>query len=150
MLDTFSTPINPYRPLSLFIQRLTGITQNEVNGAPSFGSVSPKLVDFIGDAPLVGHNISFDLAFLARRGLRFSSPIFDTRNLAPILLPQGNYSLGSLTSVLGVAHLQPHRALSDAQATHLVLVALIERALEMDPNLLSELNRLATIAHWPL
>ena len=149
-LDTFTTPINPHRPLSPFIQRLTGITQEEVNSAPPFGAVSPQLVAFIGDAPLVGHNVSFDLAFLARRGLRFSSPVFDTRDLAPMLLPQGSYSLGSLTSALGVPHLQPHRALSDAQATHLVLVTLMEQALDLDPSLLGELHRLATVARWSL
>ena len=150
VLDTFSALVNPHRALPPFIQRLTGITQAVVDVAQPFGGVSPGLTAFVGDAPLVGHNIAFDLGFLARRGLRFTAPTFDTWDLASLLLPQAERSLAALVATLGVPHSQAHRALADAQATHRVLMALLERALALAPEVLGELHRLAGVARWPL
>ena len=150
VLDTFSALVNPHRALSPFIQRLTGISQAEVDAALPFGSVSPGLAAFVGDAPLVGHNIAFDLGFLARRGMRFTAPTFDTWDLASLLLPQAERSLAALVVMLGVPRSQAHRALADAEATRRVLAALLERALTLEPEVLGELHRVAAVARWPL
>jgi len=150
VLDTFSSLVNTKRKLTPFIQRLTGIKPQEVSEAPPFSSVGALFTNFVGDAPVVGHNVSFDINFLSRAGVRFTSPVFDTRELAAILLPNGNYSLGVLAQSLGVPKWGAHRALGDAQATHLVLDSLIHLALDMDPGVIAELDRLASIANWPL
>ena len=57
ILDTFQTFIDPYMPIPNFIQELTNISQNDVDGAPSFATVSPLLADFLGQHPIVGQNI---------------------------------------------------------------------------------------------
>lgn len=150
VLDTFSSLVNTKRTLTPFIQKLTGITPQEVSEAPSFSLVGPLFANFVGDAPVVGHNVWFDINFLAKAGVHFTSPVFDTRELAAMLLPNGDYSLGVLAKSLGVADWGAHRALGDAQATHLVLDSLIHRALDMDPGVIAELDRLASIANWPL
>ena len=68
-LDTYTTLVNPYRSLDSFIRRYTGISQEDVDAAPPFSEVAPRLAAFIGSAPVVGHNIGFDLDFLRSGGL---------------------------------------------------------------------------------
>ncbi|MBI2856269.1 MAG: hypothetical protein HYX93_05420 [Chloroflexi bacterium] len=143
VLDTFQTLVNPYRPIPQFVRELTGITQAEVNGAPPFAAVGPRVQSFIGDSPIVGQNIAFDIGFLSRRGLGLPNPRYDTREMASMLLPRlREYSLSPLALFLGIKHPRPHRALPDAQVTQRVFHALKELALELDGGILSELHLL--------
>ena len=114
VIEIFSSLVNTTRALTPFIQKLTGIKPQEVTEAPPFASVGELFIDFVGPCPVVGHNVSFDITFLAKAGVQFSSPVFDTRELASILLPSGNYSLGALAQNLGVPKWNAHRALDDA------------------------------------
>lgn len=150
VIDNFSSLVNTTRVLTPFIQKLTGIKPQEVAEAPPFSVAGALFAKFVGDSPVVGHNVSFDITFLAKAGIQFSSPVFDTRELAAMLLPNGNYSLGILAQSLGIPEWKAHRALDDAQATHLVLDSLIHRALDMDPGIIVELGRLASKANWPI
>ena len=143
VMETLQTLVNPYKTLSQFIRELTGILQAEVDAAPSFASVAPGLKSFIGDSPIVGQNIPFDIGFLAKSGLNLPNPVYDTRDMASILLPRlRQYSLSPLAASLGVVHPRPHRALDDAQVTRRVFHALTELALELDEGILAELHRL--------
>ena len=63
-LGTFSTLVNPECGLPPFIVALTGITEALVIPAPTIGEVLPSLLEFIGGAVLVGHNLRFDTSFL--------------------------------------------------------------------------------------
>ena len=151
VLDTFHTLVNPYRPLPQFIRELTGITQAEVDAGLPFATVAPQLEAFIGDCPIVGQNIDFDLGFLVKKGMSLSNPYYDTREMASVLLPQlREYSLSPLAASLGIEHDRPHRALEDAGVTAQVFHALSGVALELDEGLLSELTRLYTRARGHL
>ena len=142
-LDTFQALVNPYRTLSPFIRELTGITQADVDGGSPFAAVAPRLESFIGRNPIVGQNVDFDLGFLAKKGMSLPNPVYDTREMAAVLLPQHReYSLAFLAASLGIEHPNPHRALGDADVTARVFHALTRVALEMDEGLLSELSRL--------
>ena len=79
VLDTFQVMVNPYKTLSQFIKELTGITQAEVDAGSPFATVAPQLESFIGNSPIVGQNIAFDLGFLAKSGMNLSNPFYDTR-----------------------------------------------------------------------
>ncbi len=143
ILDTFHTRVNPNRPVPRFITELTGLTQGDVDSAPQFSEVAPGLKAFIGDSPIVGQNVDFDLGFLAKKGITTTGPVYDTREIAAILLPRlREYSLAYLTSTLGITHANPHRALDDAEVTAQVFHALTLQAMQLDPGLLSELARL--------
>ncbi|MEK7873559.1 MAG: 3'-5' exonuclease, partial [Chloroflexota bacterium] len=127
---TLSTLVNPRRAIPTGVRVLTGIRQEDVDAAPNFDAVASNLQAFIGMAPVVGHNVSFDLAFLARKGLRPSGPAYDTLDLAALLMPRlPEYSLVALSRRLDAVHDRPHRALSDAQATMEVFLSLVSRAL---------------------
>src|SRR5712692_1241108 len=65
----FSTLVNPGRKLSPFITRLTGITDAMLVNAPRLPALLPKIEAFVGDAPVLGHNVQFDLGFVRARGI---------------------------------------------------------------------------------
>ena len=151
ILDTFTTLVNPRRRLDEFIVRLTGIAQHEVNRAPDFSSVSRPFAEFVGDAPIIGHNLQFDLGFLASSGLRLANPRCDTWDLAYVLYPDlPEYSLERLAVRFGAPNPNPHRALADAHATRNVFNVLLRRAMELDAYTLAEMGRLAGRSSWVL
>src|SRR5262245_42073356 len=69
VIETFESLIAPGVPLPFRIQRLTGILPADLRRVPALQSVLPRLRTFLGDCPLVGHNVAFDVAFLRRVGL---------------------------------------------------------------------------------
>ncbi|MSQ07378.1 MAG: DNA polymerase III subunit epsilon [Dehalococcoidia bacterium] len=151
VIDTYQTFINPGRAIPEFIQRLTGISPNQVRRAPFFASISADLAAFVGGHPIVGHNIAFDLRFLDSHGLGLGNTSYDTWDLASVFLPRGQeYSLVALSTLFGVAHAEAHRALGDAKATHGVFVALLAKAAEADPGLLAYLVSLAARSRWSI
>ena len=54
----------PGSPHPLLVSELTGIDDELVYGAPDISVVLPRLIETIGDAVLVGHNVGFDLSFI--------------------------------------------------------------------------------------
>ena len=151
VLDTWSSLVNPQRPIPYRIQQLTGITQEDVDSAPSLPSVIGTLLRFIKDYPIVGHSVSFDLSFLKHQGFSPGNRTIDTFELASILLPHvARYSLGKLAEALNIRFPTRHRALEDALATKDLFLALVEQAATLDLSVIQEINRLATRIDWPL
>ncbi len=151
IIGEWSSLVNPGRALPHKIERLTGITQREVENAPSLFQVVPQLSRFIGENPIVGHNIQFDLSFLQRGGLSFSAPALDTFELACILMPYASrYSLGKLMDELGIEFPTRHRALDDARAVAALFNALSERARKLDPKVIEEITKVGDKSNWSL
>jgi len=104
-----------------FIEALTGISTAMLRAAPPAATVMAEVADFIGDAPLVAHNASFDQKFwdaeLALIGRERRQPFACSLLLARRLLPDApNHKLGTLTRWAGLpATGQAHRALADAE-----------------------------------
>jgi ATP-dependent DNA helicase DinG len=65
IVDKYHTMVNPGMPLPLKIKRITGIDDADLADAPAIAEVISDVVDYIGNDAIVGHNISFDLGFLA-------------------------------------------------------------------------------------
>ena len=63
-LGVFQTLIDPGTAIPPEITVLTGITSVMVSRAPKIEQVLPTLLEFLGGAVIVGHNVGFDLAFL--------------------------------------------------------------------------------------
>jgi DNA polymerase-3 subunit epsilon len=129
---TFSTLVDPGRPIPPAITAITGITDEMVAGQPDIAEALPRFLDFCGDDVLVAHNAPFDLRFLnyeRRRllGTYFTQPWLDTLTLARRLL-RGRverHDLGSLARWAGTEVRPCHRALPDAQAAAELLVTLL-------------------------
>ena len=145
----YSTLINPRKPISSFITNLTGITNSMVLNAPLLITALPELADFIGDAPILGQNIGFDMAFLQKAGILRANPTLDTYELASVLMPSAaRYNLASLTSQLGVLLPATHRALDDARATHAVFLELMGQLEHLPIELVAEILRLSEGLGW--
>jgi predicted DnaQ family exonuclease/DinG family helicase len=147
IVATFHSLVNPYRPLPYHIQLLCGITQAEVDAAPPFSALIDELASFLAAQPIIGHNISFDLGFLAQKGIQVSGPAYDTLELGKILLPQlSEHALGSVARFLGIPCPIRHRALADAITTKEVFLALLDKACQLDLPAIGEITHLTTKA----
>ena len=150
-VDTYSTLVHPNRPLPYRVQLLTGISQEDLNNAPAFSAIAGRLASFIGPHPIVGQSVSFDLAFLATHGLPLVNPLYDTFDLASVLLPSiPDYSLSAVARHLGIAVSIQHRALADASTAKNVFLALLKEALRLQPSIIAEIARITASTDWPL
>ncbi len=148
-LEQFSTLVDPGRDIPSFITELTGISNHDVSGAPSMEEILPGLREFLGDHPMIGHNVAFDAGFLVRNGVTPRTQTFDTYDLAYALLPgAAEYNLGGLGAAMGLVHDNPHRALSDALVTRDLFLLMLEKLGELPPAVLSEFSRLSAASGW--
>jgi DNA polymerase-3 subunit epsilon/ATP-dependent DNA helicase DinG len=145
----WTSVINPGRHIPEFITGLTGISDVEVRGAPKFGEIAQDLESFVGDSPVVGHNVRFDLGFLQKGGLFQYNEVIDTYELAAVLMPTASrYNLGALGKQLGILLPATHRAMDDAKVTMAALNKLIEMAHELPLDVLAEIIRLGEVLDW--
>lgn len=145
----WNTLINPGRRIPPFITRLTGITDHMVQDAPPLSDVIADLEAFVGDTPILGHNVQFDLSFLRKYGLFKYNDAVDTYDLASVLLPNAErYSLSALSQALGIPIPATHRAMDDAQVTRAVFLSLFDIARELPLNILAEIIRLSENTEW--
>src|SRR5512147_2960714 len=147
--DEWSTLINPNRHIPEFVSGLTGISDAEVRNAPRFHEIAHELEAFVGNAPVVGHNVRFDLGFLQRAGLLQYNEVIDTYELASVLMPTASrYNLGALGKQLGILLPATHRALDDAKVTMAAFNKLFEMAREMPLEVVAEIVRLSEPLIW--
>ncbi len=111
-----------------------GITNEllALEGKPA-SVVFPELLAFLGNAPIVGHNVGFDLGFinnhLDRLHLpRLTNPVLDTLTLARKHLLIPSYSLAKVAAYLKIPQPLAHRAKADVETTREVFWKLVERA----------------------
>ncbi|HET9614600.1 MAG TPA: exonuclease domain-containing protein, partial [Candidatus Limnocylindrales bacterium] len=123
--DRWSTFVKPSQPI--LGNQMHGITDKDVAKAPSPADAAKQAVDFIGDALVVGHSVTFDLGFLEAAGgasARYDqSRVLDTLTIAREGYPDlQNYKLDTLAAFFGIDLTQNHRALPDAEATANLLI----------------------------
>lgn len=118
----FQSLVKPHNWIDARIVQLTGITNEMVRSAPEPKGILPAFFDFIGDMPVVGHNINFDMNFLYEyaswlRPEPFTNDYVDTIQLSRRLYPDlPDRKLATLVSYLGVSVQGAHRALEDCLA----------------------------------
>jgi ATP-dependent DNA helicase DinG len=145
----FQTLVNPRRPIPNEVIELTGITNAMVASAPTLREVLPKLLMFVGNDAIVGHNVMFDLGFLRQAGIFNQNLPVDTFEVANVLLPNApRYGLGTLVQFLGIPLPATHRALDDARATTALYQELYRRALALPLDVLADLVRLTEDVEW--
>jgi DNA polymerase III subunit epsilon len=129
----YSELVNPGIPIPRAASRVSGITDDMVNGRPAVCAVLPSFLAFLGDAVPVAHNAAFDVGFLAADAARLalaapSTPVIDTRALARAVAPgRRSYSLEALFRDLGLVAGSAHRALADAHSCRMLFLACLER-----------------------
>lgn len=129
----YQTLVDPEIEISSRITEITSISNDMVADAPIIEDVLAELLEFVGEATLVAHNIQFELKFLSREcsRLQMTPPprTLCTLKLARKLHPElQNHKLGTILDAFGIAPEGPlHRALPDAKATAQMLLHLQKR-----------------------
>jgi DNA polymerase-3 subunit epsilon len=131
ILQTFESLVNPMQPIPLFIQNLTGITDEMVSGAPVFSQVAEQIHDLLCDKIFIAHNVNFDYSFvthqLSQHGYRLQTGKVCTVRLSrKVFTDLPSYSLGNLCRSLGIKVSNRHRASGDAMATTELFKMLLE------------------------
>ncbi|MCL2548557.1 MAG: 3'-5' exonuclease, partial [Symbiobacteriaceae bacterium] len=136
--DSFQSLIKVPDRIPASITSLTGISDDMINaqGRP-IDVVVGEFLSFVGDFPLVAHNIRFDIDFLNaacnRLGLKaITNRCIDTLSLSRRLIPGlPNYKLESLTEHLSIEAEESHRGFSDCIAVSELYLKLMKM---MDPD----------------
>jgi len=121
VVDRFDSLVNPGR--TIVGHQVHGISDADVASAPTAADILPKFAEWVGDAPLVAHNVAFDLPFVLRHLPNDAKwepkAIYDTLEVAYQLYPDaGSWKLPDLIRfVFGREHAAAHRAMPDAEAT---------------------------------
>ncbi|MGM7721950.1 ATP-dependent DNA helicase DinG [Metabacillus sp. Hm71] len=148
IVDRYMSFVNPLQEIPLFIEQLTGITNEMVQDAPSFEDIAEELISLLNDAYFVAHNVYFDLSFLQEElkscGFQFTGPILDTVELARVTFPtEKSYKLTDLSEEFNMLHESPHRADSDAEVTALLLLQILEKFEALPVITLQQLSKLS-------
>jgi DNA polymerase-3 subunit epsilon len=130
---TFHAYYHPERDMPVEAFNVHGLSEAFLSDKPRFADAVHELVDFIGDAPMIAHNASFDFSFLNGEMQRCSRPIVhmnrmvDTLQIARSRHPGAKHSLDALCSRFGIdrSHRVLHGALLDAQLLAQVYVELM-------------------------
>jgi len=147
--NEFTTLINPGKHIPDFITGLTGIDDSMVRDAPRLRDIMQELTAFVGDSPILGHNVKFDIGFLRKAGLFPYHQTIDTYELASVLMPTASrYNLGSLGQQLNIPLPATHRALDDARVTQACYVRLLDMARELPLETLQEIVELGNFVDW--
>jgi DNA polymerase III epsilon subunit family exonuclease len=117
--DEFQTLINPMQHIRKSSIAIHHITEEMVTNAPTEEEVLPKILEFIGDYPIVAHNAIFDFSFLneAKKrvfGEELKNPRIDTQVMFKEIAPDlESHGLEALTNRFNVELNNHHRAMAD-------------------------------------
>jgi DNA polymerase III subunit epsilon len=131
--QSFHRYINPQRDVPAEAFNVHGLSFEFLKDKPRFADVAAELAEFIGDAPLIAHNASFDLGFLNAELERVGLPIVARERLVDTLLlarrkyPGGSNRLDDLCQRFGIDNSRrtKHGALLDAELLAEVYLELI-------------------------
>ena len=129
----FHAYYHPERGMPAEAQAIHGLSDAFLSDKPRFADDHPTLIDFLGDAPLIAHNASFDFGFLngelkkCGRDIVCLTRMIDTLQVARSRHPGAKHSLDALCSRYGIdrSHRVLHGALLDAQLLAQVYVELM-------------------------
>jgi DNA polymerase-3 subunit epsilon/ATP-dependent DNA helicase DinG len=151
ILETFETLINPGVEIPAMVSHITGISAGTVQDAPYFEQVMDNLTKFLGNYPIVGHNIEFDLNFLESKGIPILGKPIDTLKLAGILLADlPSLSLDTISRQLKITHENKHRALSDAKVCLELFQILTEKITRIPAPILARIKEIIPRCNWEL
>lgn len=138
-------------PIPPIVSHITNIYDEDLKDAKPISEHIKEIEEFIGDLPIVGHNIEFDTGFLKSKGIKVLGPDYDTHILAGMLLPNlPSYSLEVISQTLGLNHEDKHRALDDAIAAMELFLELIKRFEAQPAELIAKIQQLSSKSDWPL
>lgn len=124
----FSTLIHPMKLIPGKISELTGITNDMVRDAPEIKDALPAFLKYVGDTPIVGYGVNFDINFIydvnrKLNGTDFKNDYIDVMRMATKQLG-GKKKLTDVAAHYGVNMSTAHRSLNDCVMCNDCLTAL--------------------------
>jgi DNA polymerase-3 subunit epsilon len=126
--------VNPQRPVSPYVSRLTGIRWEMLHEAPTFGDIAERVHEALDGHVFVAQNVKFDWRFLSSelqrvtgRGLR-GQRLCTVKIARKVLAHLPRRNLDALAWHYDVPIVGRHRAGGDARATAQILVRLLADA----------------------
>ncbi len=113
--------VNPGSSVPVWIERLTGINNNDLVGAPFFEDIADDLHRLMDGAIFVAHNVRFDYSFFkshfATVGRDYKPKLFCTVRMSRKLYSEHKgHSLEKIIRRHGIAAKNRHRAYDDSKA----------------------------------
>ncbi len=131
-LDSFETYVRCSRPIPPEVTQLTGLTDEDLIGAPEPIDAVQRFLDWAGpDSLFLAHNAVFDLRFLNRAFLDQGMfvPTLTVVDTLPwvrtLRLPVPDHRLQSLLSHVGFQPAAQHRSLADARGLSVLVSRLL-------------------------
>jgi DNA polymerase-3 subunit epsilon len=121
VVDELKTLVNPGGSLPYWITKLTGITDNDLIGAPYFDDIAYQLHQLLKGAIFIAHNARFDYSYIKRQladaGYTYAPKLLCTVRLSRALYPAvKGHSLQKIIERHDIAVSARHRAYDDAKA----------------------------------
>lgn len=121
--EVFHAYYNPERDMPKAAEEVHGLSEAFLSNKPLFADSVYELLAFLGDAPLVAHNATFDFRFLnaelkrAGRDPVGEDRMVDTLAISRTQFPGAKHSLDALCTRFGIdrSHRTKHGALLDAE-----------------------------------
>lgn len=151
IVDWYVTFVNPGKDLPGEIEHLTNIHPEDLTDAPTPDDALAGLVEFVGDAQVVAHNVGFDKTFVTSHpsGYPLLENIWiDSLDLSRIALPRlRSHRLIDLVRAFD-APVSTHRADDDVAATCVVYRILLAAVASMPKQLVRAITDMAPVSEW--
>jgi DNA polymerase III subunit alpha, Gram-positive type len=147
VIETFSTLIDPRRPISSGAYAVNKISSQMLETAPEFSEIANQLWQMMNDAVLVAYNAPFDFSFLVSEFRLAGYPaitnvVVDALAIARQILPGLNkYPQENVARVVGIPFPVKHRALEDAMVTAKMFTLFTSILKAHDLRSVADLNR---------
>jgi len=144
VINHFNSFVRPMRNIPQLVTNLTGITLDDIKKIPDREVIKKNVKTFIGNDPLIAHNVSFDKIFLEKfLGEQLKNEFFDTLELARLFFPSfASHSLQNLVENLSIQKQKAHRALSDTMMLYGLFQQIVSERKKTDPYLLHRLKEI--------
>lgn len=135
-IQTYHQLINPLVTIKKENSQIHGLTNKILKDSPTLKKPLRSFWDFVGKTPLMAHNATFDISFMAKANFDYQYPhhgltkVYDSCKFARSALkkienPPENYKLSTLASFLNFS-LEHHVALEDSFASLKIFAHLLE------------------------
>lgn len=117
----FDTYINPHLKILPETTAVNGITNAMVESSPTISQIYESFIEFVGNSPVIGYNLSFDLKFLFTSGIDLISKrkLYDVYELSKKAYKDygfGNFKLERIAELNDIYY-DAHNSLYDCYAT---------------------------------
>ena len=143
--DRFSEFVNPERTIPIRVEQITSINDSMVMDADPIDKVLPRFLEFCGGAPMVAHNVTFDISFIEenceRLGCGHDFTTVDTVTLARLLLPNlSRFRQDQVAKALNVPLSHHQLVVDDAECTAGIFLKFLSMLSDHGLSMLHEIN----------